>query len=65
MVGSGTSGDPFRNTQTNNNLPVTSNQGNQQVTDAGPLSSFTFRFFSTLNSKSGHWIGVLDLSFCG
>lgn len=64
--GAGTSDDPFKNTQTNNNLPNTSDQGNLQVTWAGPLFFVEFQFKCAAAASGGtnQLINISDVSFC-
>ena len=63
--GAGTTASPFKNTQASNNLPNTSGAGNVQVTCAGPISDFVFRFqCATPENGTNQLIDVSDVSFC-
>ncbi|MFN8019190.1 MAG: hypothetical protein U0P45_13855 [Acidimicrobiales bacterium] len=59
-------GDPFRNTDTNNNLPNSSNQGNVTLTFPGPLTQFKLIFWcSTIAGGQNQLIKISPIAFCG
>lgn len=63
---SATPGDPFRNTNNNNNLPNSSNQGNVTLTFPGPLTQFKLVFWcSTIAGGSNQLIKISPIAFCG
>jgi hypothetical protein len=64
VIGDGTAGSPFRNSQSNNNLADTSNQGNLDLTYAGPISSFAFVYRNGTNTGGSNMrIGLSDIRF--
>lgn len=64
VVGTGTNGDRFRNTQANNNLADTSGAGNLLITYNGPISQFSFTYRNEGRSGAGNQqIGLSDIAF--
>lgn len=64
VQGAGVAGDQFRNQLTNVNVSNTSNQGNVDLTVAGPTTSLSFRYTNGNQTGGGNqWIGFSDLTF--
>lgn len=56
---------PFRNSDTNNNYPNSSNGGNVTITFPGPLTTFSMKFeCSTTQGGSNQLIKVTPIAFC-
>ena len=63
--GTGTAVDPFKNSQTDNNFPNTSAEGNVTIGWAGPVSSVTFQFnCGNQDGGANQLIGIGDILFC-
>ena len=63
--GTGTVADPFKNSQTDNNFPNTSAEGNVTIGWAGPVSSVTFQFnCGSQDGGTNQLIGIGDILFC-
>ncbi len=64
VIGNGTVGNLFGNSQLNNNATDGSNAGNLTLTCAGPITSFAFRYTNAVNVGGGNQrIGVSDMSW--
>lgn len=64
VIGNGTDGNRFRNSNGNNNLPASSNQGNLTIRYAGPLTSFSFTYRNqTESGGQNQLISISDITF--
>ncbi len=63
VIGNGTNGNRFRNSNANLNLLNTDNRGNLTVNYAGPLTSFSFVYRNEVNINSIQLISMSDLTF--
>lgn len=66
VIGAGTGANPFRNSNTNFNYPNTSNRGNVTINYAGPISSFSYRYYQSPTDDDGSslmLITMMDLSW--
>lgn len=64
VKGTGVNINRFRSSNTNNNVPNTSNAGNLGLGHAGPISSFVITY--TNGNQSGgfnQWVGMSDITF--
>lgn len=64
VIGAGTNTNRFRNSQASNNLPATSDDGNVQVSFAGPLTSFSFTYRNEgEEGGQNQLISISDITF--
>ena len=66
VVGSGTSADPFRSSDTNTNYANSSNLGNVTINIAGPLFFFELQFNCATAASGGQnqLINISPISYC-